>query len=671
MEEVRWSNSPEKSRRRARLIRWLPPLLTFLIRVLSGTLRYRIHMPRATRRLFDSEKAFIVAFWHGRMLLMPHIFKSQYTQARPAWTLISRHWDGEIIARTVSPLGIHSVRGSSTRGGKEAFGELVGKVEADEVVSITPDGPRGPRFHVQPGVVRLARRTGVPIVPVSWSSRPGWRMPSWDRFQIPLPFARVFADFGEPMVVRSNMDADETEMCRRSLEKRMRRLNHETDALARGACERGWLSLGYNLLLYFFSLMALPFFMWKIVRVEKHRAGFSQRLGLYGGANTSSKDEERPLWIHAVSVGEVLATVPFVKKVLKAVPNLPIVVSTITPTGQAVARKKIDGARRIIYFPFDFPFSTRRALRNVCPFLFVHTETEIWPNFLFALGAKGIPSAIVNGRISSRSSRQYGWFRFFFRRVLGSVTVFGMQSRLDAYRIIRIGADPRRVFVTGNMKFDVPLPADSIENRKGIREEMGLPSECLVFVAGSTHEGEEVILADVYMRLKQEDDGLRMLLAPRHPDRCGEVERLYRQRGISLERRTSRRGKGNGVSRADVLLLDTIGELAHAYATGDVVFVGGSLVPVGGHNLLEPILFKKPVLFGPNTENTAEIANELKQSGGGIEVNDRESLFREAKRLLKDPECRESAGRAAYGILEEHRGATERNLAILRPFLEY
>jgi len=605
------------------------------------------------------------------MLLMPHIFWSQHPHYdRPAWTLVSRHWDGEIIARTVKPLGIDSVRGSSTRGGREAFEELVGKVEAGESVSITPDGPRGPRFRVQSGVVRLARQTGVPIIPVSWSSRPSWRMPSWDRFQIPNPFARVFASYGEPMTVSEEADATEIEGCRRILEKRMNRLNHETDALARGAWERGWLSLGYNLLLYFIFLLALPFFIWKLATVEKHRAGFLQRLGFYRGTQKPSKDAERPLWVHAVSVGEVLATVPFVQKVMNVAPSLPIVVSTITPTGQAVARKKIGTVQRILYFPFDFPFTTRRSLRSVRPFLFVHTETEIWPNFLFALGVRGIPSAIVNGRISSRSSRQYGWFRFFFRRVLASVTVFGMQSRLDAYRIIGIGADPSRVFITGNMKFDVPLPKDSNANRDGIREEMGLPTDGLVFVAGSTHEGEEEILADVYTRLKQECPGLRMLLAPRHPDRCNDVERLCGQKAISVERRTRRREKGKGVSQADVLLLDTIGELAHAYAIGDVVFVGGSLVPVGGHNLLEPILYKKPVLFGPNTENTADIAAELKQSGGGIEVSDRESLFREVKRLLEDPEDRESAGRAAYGILEEHRGATERNLAILRPFLE-
>ena len=600
---------------------------------------------------------------------MPHVFQNQFSGNKDVWTLISQHWDGEIIARTVRPFGVFSIRGSSTRGGREAFGEMVQRMQAGGAVAITPDGPRGPRYRVQAGIVRLAKETGTPIVPVSWSARPRWSAWSWDRFQVPVPFARVFAQYGEPLYVNGESASTWIEDHRVLLERQMNGLNHQTDSLARGARGQGWLSWGYNVLLFFFSLLAIPFFTWKILTVAKHRAGFIQRLGFYRSPERVEKKSKPPLWVHAVSVGEVLATVPLVQKLIRAYPQFPVVASTITPTGQAVARSKFAEACRIIYFPFDYPFSIRLALKSVRPCLFVHTETEIWPNFLFTLGRKGIPSAIVNGRISSRSSRHYGWFRFFFRPVLANISVFGMQSRLDCYRIIRIGADPRRVFITGNMKFDIPLHGDAEERMDTIRAEMGFALDNLLFVAGSTHAGEEEILLDVYVKLKKEIPNMKMLLAPRHPERCDEVERLCDKRRVVVGRRT-RRKSADGEGRVDVLLLDTIGELAQAYSMGDVVFVGGSLVPVGGHNLLEPVMHKKPVLFGPYTENTVDIANELKQTGGGVEVYNRESVFLEAKRLFEDLDHRESVGRAAYGILEEHRGATERNLAILRPFLE-
>ena len=356
----------------------------------------------------------------------------------------------------------------------------------------------------------------------------------------------------------------------------------------------------------------------------------------------------------------------FRKKYLKS----PLVISTITPTGQDMARKKFGDAGEIVYFPFDFPFAVKLALRNIKPWLFVHTETEIWPNFLFALGKKDIPSVIVNGRISIKSSRNYGWFRFFFRRVLANISVFGMQTREDCLRIIRIGADPRRVHISGNMKFDVPLPEVSNDYAGAVRKKMGFAANDLIFVVGSTHEGEEEILLQVYQRLKGDLNRLKMLMAPRHPERCEDVIRLSDKLQIPIEKRTERQKQG-GEIQADILLLDTIGELAQAYCMGDVIFVGGSLVPIGGHNLLEPIMYRKPVLFGPYMQNTADIANLLKDLGGGIEVQDEDSCYQAAKQLLGDQHLREQAGRAAFGILEDNRGATEKNIAVLEPMLEY
>jgi 3-deoxy-D-manno-octulosonic-acid transferase len=427
----------------------------------------------------------------------------------------------------------------------------------------------------------------------------------------------------------------------------------------------GWAFWGYTVGIFLVSVLILPWLLWKIVSVKNRRTAFLERMGFRGW---SPRRTERPFWIHTVSVGEVLATVPFVRELKKTCPGLPIVVSSITPAGRAMAEKVFRDGEQVICFPFDYPIPVWLALRNVQPRFFLHTETEIWPYFLLMLGRRGIPTAIVNGRMSAGSCRRYEWFRFFLRRVLLSVHVFAMQSRTDCQRIIRIGADPRRVCLTGNMKFDVPVPQDSEAKQRSRREELGFGEDSLVLVGGSTHEGEEQILISVFSELKREVPGLKMLLAPRHPERCSQLGGICEKQGISFECRTRMAGK-KGTNGTDVLLLDTMGELARAYAVADVVFVGGSLVPIGGHNPLEPILYKKPVLFGPHTGKIADTVAALLYAGGGFRVRDREELLEATRGLLQDPEHRESVGRAAYRILAEHRGATERTLAILLPFL--
>jgi 3-deoxy-D-manno-octulosonic-acid transferase len=426
----------------------------------------------------------------------------------------------------------------------------------------------------------------------------------------------------------------------------------------------GWVFWGYTVGIFLVSVLILPWLLWKIVTVKNRRTNFLERMGFKGWEPLGM---ERPFWIHTVSVGEVLATAPFVRELKERCPGLPILISSITPAGREMARTQFGDGERIACFPFDYPLPVWLALRNVRPRAFLHTETEIWPYFLLMVGRKGIPTAIVNGRMSEGSCRRYGWFRFFLRKVLLSVQVFAMQSKTDCHRIIRIGADPRRVYLTGNMKFDVPVPHDGEERGRALREELGFGAEAQVFVAGSTHDGEEQILLDVYTELKKGVPGLKMLLAPRHPERCGELERMCAKAGVSTGRRTLRTGR-TGIEGVDVLLLDTMGELAGVYATADMVFVGGTFVPIGGHNPLEPILYRKPVLFGPHTHKITDIAAALLEAGGGIRVEDGDGLLEAARRWIENPEQREAAGRAAHGILDRHRGATERNLAVLRPF---
>jgi len=644
-------------------------LMSRLIRVVNATLRYRIEVPQSTRSLFRSGKPFLLAFWHGRVLLLPFIYRSQVAGERHLLTLIGHDRHEGLATRTAARLGLAPFRMSSLEGGERALEETIRGLRTGDAIAVASDGPGEPSGR-QPHseILRLAAKTGVPIVPLSWSARPRWRTASWDRLQVPVPFARVCVACGEPLNVTGMADPDRLAQDRRILARQLRGLAGRTDAEVREARITGWMFWGYTLGIFLVSLLILPWLLWKIVSVKNRRTAFVERMGLKGWSPTGGEGEDRPLWIHTVSVGEVLSTVPFVRELKGRCPGLPIVISSITPAGRTMAQKEFKEGERITCFPFDYPIPVWLALRNMNPRSFLHTETEIWPYFLLMLGRRGIPAAIVNGRLSARSCERFGYFRFFLKRVLGSVRVFAMQSRIDCYRIIRIGADPRRVYLTGNMKFDVPEPAEAEESRRALRKEMGFGEDSLVFVAGSTHEGEEEILLDVYTELKKEVPHLKMLLAPRHPDRCGDLERMCGKEGVLTERRTRRKG-GTDLDRTDVLLLDTMGELAWAYATADIVFVGGSLVPIGGHNPLEPVLHKKPVLFGPYTDKIADTVRALLEVGGGVRVGGREELLGETRRLIEDPAHREAVGRSAFRILEENRGATERNLAILRPFL--
>ncbi len=664
-EEVRGEGS-HGTEPRKRIPAWIPSWISGWLRGINATLRYRLQVPSSTRRLLGSGEPFLLAFWHGRVLWLPFLHRMGFPGGRDLPAMMEHYGEEGMLSRMVAHLGLAPTGVSSAAGGWEA---LERHLQAGEPVAVATDGPAGrPGRQANAEILTLAQKTGVPIVPVSWSARPRWRTASWDRLQVPAPFARIHVAFGEPLLVTRATDPDRLEEDRRILATQLRGLAGRTDADAREARIAGWMFLGYTLGIFLVSLLILPWLLWKIVSVKNRRTDFVERMGLKGWSPGARGKGERPLWVHTVSVGEVLSTVPFLRKLKERCPGLPIAVSSITPAGRAMAQEMFADEERITCFPFDYPIPVWLALRNMRPRFFLHTETEIWPYFLLMLGRRRIPTAIVNGRMSAASCARFGWFRFFVKRVLGGVRVFAMQSRTDCFRILRIGADPSRVYLTGNMKFDVPEPEDAEGRRIALREEMGFGQESLVLVAGSTHHGEEQVLIGIYAELKKELPRLKMLIAPRHPERCGDVQRMCEKEGLSTERRTNRGGKGR-LDGKDVLLLDTMGELARTYAAADVVFVGGSLVPIGGHNPLEPILYRKPVLFGPYTDKIADTVQALAEAGGGIVAGSREELLDETRSLLVDPLRREAVGRAAYKILERNRGAAERNLAILLPFL--
>jgi len=408
--------------------------------------------------------------------------------------------------------------------------------------------------------------------------------------------------------------------------------------------------LGVGLLAY------LPAFL-----LRRRRAGYSRNLAQRLGRLGEGLPPEPRCWVHAVSVGEAAAAVPLVEGIRRRWPELGIVVSTITPTGARIVGERLAGTAVHRYFPIDLPGPVGRALDTARPRFFVAIETELWPNFLRALARRQIPAMIANGRISDRSFRRYRWVRGLMRRVLANVSVFAMQTDEDARRIIALGAPASRVVVTGNLKSDL-LPEAAGDDPEGWRTRLHLGAGARLWIAGSTHRGEEAIVLDAFLRARSRCPELALLLAPRHPERAGEVETLIRERGLRAARRS--RLPADGVSGA-VIILDTVGELAALYALAEIVFVGGSLVPIGGHNVLEPAMRGKPVLVGPHMSNFREGAELLQRSGGGLVVKDAPELERELARLIEDRELARRMGDAAREAFAGRQGAVSATLDLV------
>jgi len=386
---------------------------------------------------------------------------------------------------------------------------------------------------------------------------------------------------------------------------------------------------------------------------------FFQRLGWLDGLLPAPR-----CWIHAVSVGEVTAAIPLVEGIHRLWPELHIIVSTATSTGATVVRERLGHLATHCYFPFDFPGPVRRAIRAISPTIFVGLETELWPNFFRELHRRGIPAMVANGRISDRSFRRYRLGRAFLRRLLGHISVFAMQSPEDARRIIALGAAPERVVVTGNLKLEAPSDYAGAESLW--RRLVGLTGEEPVWIAGSTHRGEEEIVLDAFLRLRARHPSLVLVLAHRHPERVPEVERLIRARGLAQVRRTMHPNRAGARS---VIVLDTVGELAQLYQLASVVFVGGSLIPWGGHNMLEPAFRRKPVLFGPHTANFRESAELLLGAGGAFLVRDCLELEAAVHRLLEDAELRRATGEAGFKAVASRQGAVRETLELLSRLL--
>jgi len=417
----------------------------------------------------------------------------------------------------------------------------------------------------------------------------------------------------------------------------------------------------YSALLAVVLVFGSPFWACEMLRHGKYRRGLLQRLGL---VPPQFRDTGRSsIWVHAVSVGEVLAVSELVQRLRGSFPDTGIVVSTTTDTGQKLAAKRF-GAENVFYFPLDFAFASRRWMRALRPKLLVVAETEFWPNFMRVAKESGARVAIVNARISDRSLPGYLRWRKLLSRVLDGIDLFLAQTDEDARRLTEIGAPEDRVAVSGNLKYDLP-PAAAPGIVEELRAAQASSGASPVLVCGSTVEGEEELLLAAFAAVLSKFPHSVMLLAPRHPQRFEEVAELLSKSGIPFSRRSQWSGQP---IVGGVLLIDSIGELAGLYALADVAYVGGSLVPRGGHNILEPAQYGAAIMVGPHTENFRDIVG-LFQSRRAVKVVAAESLSRELITLLAGDSERLELGKRAIETMQSQRGATALTLAHLEALL--
>jgi 3-deoxy-D-manno-octulosonic-acid transferase len=417
----------------------------------------------------------------------------------------------------------------------------------------------------------------------------------------------------------------------------------------------------YSLLLACAALLSLPWWTIQMLRLGKYHSGLGERLGFVPARLNDA--HPGPIWVHAVSVGEVLAVSQLIKDLQQQHPDRQIFVSTTTATGQALARQRF-GANRVIFMPLDFGFAVRRYLNALKPQVIVIAETEFWPNLLHLARKRKTSLAIVNARISDRSFPRYRRFRWFFGRVLSEVDLFLAQTAEDAQRLREIGAPTERVRVSGNLKFDV-RPNAQPALITGLRAAIGKGSP--VIVCGSTAEGEEEPLLLAFKTVQQQFPTAVMILAPRHPERFEKVAALVASQGFALQRRSQ--WQSPQPIRSGLFLLDSVGELAAIYELADIAFVGGSLVSMGGHNILEPAQYGVAILVGPHTFNFREIVSLFEQ-GEAVRVVTPETLGTQLLSLLDHSGERQNMGRAAKELFAKHAGATRRTLDALAPLLK-
>lgn len=419
----------------------------------------------------------------------------------------------------------------------------------------------------------------------------------------------------------------------------------------------------YDFIFLILALIYLPIYIFK----NKFHSGFISRLGIL----TKNLNLGRPIWIHAVSVGEAFSIKGLYGELKRAYPDRKFVVSTVTATGNKIVRGFIEKEDYVTYLPLDFSFIVRKVVSRIDPALFIIAETEIWPNLIRCLFQKKIPIIVVNARISDKSFRGYSNIKFLIKPILNKISLFCCQSNADLQRLSNLGVLSPKLKTTGNMKFDAADfgTLNSSARTTTLKKDLGLSLEDKLFVAGSTHPKEEEVILNAYRDVFKKSPYLKLLIAPRHPDRAKEIEGIVSRFGFRSVFISSLPVKPCACLTEPVFILDSIGRLTDFYSLAEIVFIGGSLIKKGGHNILEPAYFGKPIIFGPYMFNFKDIAELFLKKQAAVVVRDSDELAHSLKGLLNDSDKAIQLGGLAKGLIMAHQGATARNLQEIKPYL--
>lgn len=423
----------------------------------------------------------------------------------------------------------------------------------------------------------------------------------------------------------------------------------------------------YNLLTILFIVLATPVFIMRYIREE----GFGQRLqqsfGFLPAEDLVPVAHKDCIWLHAASVGEIVAASPIIKEIRREFPDKPVLISVVTSSGYAMAKRIIKDADSIIFFPLDLPYLSYSVVKRIRPSVFLLVETELWPNFLKAARHFSIPVMMVNGRISDKSVERYHYMRSVLKDMLNTVDRFCMQSTIDAQYIIRLGADVRRVVITGNTKFDQTYTSITVEEQQALRKEMGIQEDVPVLLAGSTHTGEEEMLFTALQKVRESFPTVKLIIAPRDIMRSEEIVNLAANYGFKGALRTTLLTEPS--DDHDVLVLDTIGELGKVYSIGTIIYVGGSLVPRGGHNILEPAAHGKPILVGPHMFNFKDTYALFSRREACVTVYDAITLGTSLLEILNNEQLRLKMSQETLAIIKENQGASHKSVVYLKDLL--
>lgn len=429
----------------------------------------------------------------------------------------------------------------------------------------------------------------------------------------------------------------------------------------------------YNILLVFvfcLIILGIPVIIPVILFSEKRRKTVLQRMALTPFPKKIRQNRQfnkDRIWIHALSLGETVSAVPLVKAMKQRFSNKQILFSASTKTGFETAQKELAGyVESFFYFPYDFLIPVKKVMDQVNPEFVVIVETDIWPNFMCEAQKRAVPVFLVNTRLSQRSFSGYKRFSFFTAPIFQIFTMICTQSGADAERFKKLIGSSDKIITTGNLKFDQPVENIPDAGLQQIRSVLNINKNFRIIVAGSTHEGEEEIIAQVYKKLKKSFDNLCLIIAPRNPERAGDVCQIFKSGKINALKMAQIQNKQ---ASFDVMVVDRIGVLKKLYALSDISFAGGSLKPFGGHNPLEPAAFARPVIFGPHMSDFKEISQFLLESGGAVQVKDAQSLYDAAFDLLKNPGKAENTGNQAFKVFNDNKGAVDRTVDIIEQYL--